>query len=42
MRVDSARTQPADKSLTEFWTTERLREARPMPTPSVNPDEVKK
>lgn len=41
-QIDSARTQPDDKSLTEFWTPERLRSARPMPTPRVDPNEVKK
>ena len=40
--IDSARTQSNERSLTEFWTPERLREARPMPTPLVDPDEVKK
>ena len=40
--IDSARTQSNERSLTEFWTPERLREARPMPTPRVDPDEVKK
>jgi hypothetical protein len=41
-QIDSARTQPNERSLTEFWTPERLREARPMPTPRVDPDEAKK
>jgi len=41
-QIDSARTQPDDKSLTEFWTPERLRSARPMPTPRVEPEEIKK
>jgi hypothetical protein len=41
-QIDSARTQSNERSLTEFWTPERLREARPMPTPRVDPDEVKK
>jgi len=41
-QIDSTRTQTDDKSLTEFWTPERLREARPMPTPRVDPEEVKK
>ncbi len=41
-QIDSQRTQPDEKSLTEFWTPERLRAARPMPTPRVDPDEVKK
>jgi len=41
-QIDSSRTPPNDKSLTEFWTPERLREARPMPTPRVDPDDVKK
>jgi cytoskeletal protein RodZ len=41
-QIDSARTQSNEQSLTEFWTPERLREARPMPTPQVDPDEVKK
>ena len=41
-QIDSARTQSNERSLTEFWTPERLREARPMPTPHVDPDEVKK
>jgi cytoskeletal protein RodZ len=41
-QIDSARTQSNERSLTEFWTPERLREARPMPTPRVAPDEVKK
>lgn len=40
-QIDSAQTQ-SDKSLTEFWTPDRLRAARPMPTPRVEPDEVKK
>jgi hypothetical protein len=40
--IDSTRTQSNERSLTEFWTPERLREARPMPTPRVDPDEVKK
>ena len=40
-QIDSVRTQD-DKSLTEFWTPERLRAARPMPTPRVDPDEIKK
>jgi hypothetical protein len=41
-QIDSARTQSNERSLTEFWTPERLREARTMPTPRVDPDEVKK
>jgi hypothetical protein len=41
-QIDSARTQSNEQSLTQFWTPERLREARPMPTPRVDPDEVKK
>jgi cytoskeletal protein RodZ len=41
-QIDSARTQSNEHSLTEFWTPERLRDARPMPTPRVDPDEVKK
>ena len=41
-QIDSTRPQQSEKSLTEFWTPERLREARPMPTPSVEPDEAKK
>src|SRR5262245_8953987 len=41
-QIDSARTQSNERSLTEFWTPERLREARPMPTPQVDPNEVKK
>ncbi len=41
-QIDSARTQSNERSLTEFWTPERLREARPMPTPRVDPDKVKK
>jgi hypothetical protein len=41
-QIDSARTPSTEQSLIEFWTPERLREARPMPTPQVNPDEVKK
>jgi len=41
-QIDSTRPQQNEKSLTEFWTPERLREARPMPTPSVEPDEAKK
>ena len=41
-QIDSARTQSNERSLIEFWTPERLREARPMPTPRVDPDEVKK
>jgi cytoskeletal protein RodZ len=41
-QIDSTRTQSNERSLTEFWTPERLREARPMPTPRVDPDEVKK
>jgi hypothetical protein len=41
-QIDSARTQSTERSLTEFWTPERLREARPMPTPRVDPDELKK
>ena len=41
-QIDSGRTQSSERSLTEFWTPERLREARPMPTPRVDPDEVKK
>jgi hypothetical protein len=41
-QIDSARTPTDEKSLTEFWTPERLRDARPMPTPSVDPGEVKK
>jgi hypothetical protein len=41
-QIESARTQSNERSLTEFWTPERLREARPMPTPQVDPDEVKK
>ena len=41
-QIDSARTQSNERSLTEFWTPDRLREARPMPTPRVDPDEVKK
>jgi hypothetical protein len=41
-QIDSARTQSNERSLTKFWTPERLREARPMPTPRVDPDEVKK
>jgi hypothetical protein len=36
------RTQSNERSLTEFWTPERLREARPMPTPRVDTDDVKK
>jgi len=51
-QIDSTRPQQNEKGLTEFWTPERLREARPMPTPSVptpsvqtpsvEPDEAKK
>jgi len=41
-QIDSTRTESNERSLTEFWTPERLREARPMPTPRVDPDEVKK
>ena len=41
-QIDSTRTQSNERSLTEFWTPERLREARPMPTPRVDPDDVKK
>ena len=41
-QIDSARTQSNERSLTEFWTPERLREARPMQTPQVDPNEVKK
>jgi hypothetical protein len=41
-QIDSARTQSNEQSLTEFWTPERLREARPMPTPQVDPNEAKK
>jgi len=41
-QIDSTRPQQSEKSLTEFWTPERLREARPMPTPSVEPEETKK
>jgi len=41
-QIDSARTQSNEQSLTQFWTPERLREARPMPTPRVDPDELKK
>jgi cytoskeletal protein RodZ len=41
-QIDSTRTQSNERSLTEFWTPERLREARPMPTPQVDPNEVKK
>ena len=41
-QIDSARTQSNERSLTEFWTPERLREARPMPTPRVDTDDVKK
>jgi cytoskeletal protein RodZ len=41
-QIDSARTQSNERSLTEFWTPERLRDARPMPTPQVDPSEVKK
>ena len=41
-QIDSTRTPSNERSLSEFWTPERLREARPMPTPRVDPDEVKK
>jgi len=41
-QIDSARTQSNERSLTEFWTPDRLREARPMPPPRVDPDEVRK
>jgi len=41
-QIDSARTQSNERSLTEFWTPDRLREARPMPTPQIDPNEVKK
>jgi len=41
-QIDSARTPSNERSLTEFWTPERLREARPMPAPQVDPNEVKK
>jgi len=41
-QIDSARTQSNERSLTEFWTPEQLRQARPMPTPQVDPNEVKK
>jgi hypothetical protein len=41
-QIDSVRTQSNERDLTEFWTPERLREARPMPTPRVDPDEIKK
>jgi hypothetical protein len=41
-QIDSAQTQSNERSLTEFWTPERLREARPMPTPRVDAGEVKK
>jgi cytoskeletal protein RodZ len=41
-QIDSTRTQSNERSLTEFWTPDRLREARPMPTPRVDPDDVKK
>src|SRR5262245_3294464 len=38
-QIDSARTQSNERSLTEFWTPEQLRQARPMPTPQVDPNE---
>jgi cytoskeletal protein RodZ len=41
-QIDSVQTQSNERSLTEFWTPERLNEARPMPTPRVDSDEGKK
>ena|SRR5215475_3636057 len=41
-QIDSTRTPSNERSLSEFWTPDRLRGARPMPTPRVDPDEVKK
>jgi hypothetical protein len=40
-QMDSVRT-PEEKSLMEFWTAERLRNAQPMPLPRVDPNETKK
>ena len=39
-KIDSVRT-PNDRSLAEYWTPERLREAQPMPMPRVDPNDVK-
>ena len=39
-RIDSARTPSNERSLTEFWTPERLRNAQPMPMPRVDPNDV--
>jgi hypothetical protein len=39
--IDSVRTPNNERSLTEFWTPERLRNAQPMPMPRVDPNDVK-
>ena len=41
-KIDSVRTPTDNKSLTEFWTPERLRNAKPMPMPIVDPNAFKK
>lgn len=40
-KIDSVRTPNNERSLTEFWTPERLRNAQPMPMPRVDPNDVK-
>ena len=40
-QIDSVRTPTDERSLVEFWTPERLREAQPMPMPRVDPKDVK-
>jgi hypothetical protein len=40
-RIDSVRTPTDERSLVEFWTPDRLRDAQPMPMPRVDPNDVK-
>ncbi len=40
-KIDSVRTPTNDRSLAEYWTPERLRNAQPMPMPRVDPNDIK-
>jgi len=40
-QIDSVRTPTDERSLVEFWTPERLRDAQPMPMPRVDPKDIK-
>jgi hypothetical protein len=40
-QIDSVRTPTDERSLVEFWTPDRLRDAQPMPMPRVDPKDIK-